>query len=337
MGSATLIIVSLVVLLLVVAIAVVMFIGQQRGSTSSVSHTKVSENLRSLVSAQREEAASLDPNKTNSYKQSLALAAAEEAEADEDERTAGNVVTLEKKLMYANWPISKMQFRAIQIVATIVLFSIVMPFFGYAIWALVLLLTPLMVGSVLDFCVKKRFTQFDEDYPVMLLSYVGLLKTGMTPITGLEAAGKGLEEGSLVKSEIEILIERLRVGMSEDQAINAFGEDVPHPELELFVQSLILSRRVGGTLSVTLERLAKQVRKRQQFRQQAVAAVGMERSSLWAIAAIMFTLLLYLFFTSPELIVPAFSHPLGRKVFEGGVFFIIVGMYWSRRVTDIRV
>ena len=339
MSIETIIIALLVLLLIIVAVVVVIYTSRQRGSASAVSHAKVSSNLRALVTAQRAEATNFGQGVPSggSTKDSLALAAAEEAEGDENQRKASDKESLEKRLIYGNWPITPFQFRAIQVVATILLFIAARAVFGFWIQALAILLTPLIVGAVLDYFVKKRFKAFDEDYPVMLLSYVGLLKTGMSTIVGLEAAGKGLEEGSLVRGEIELLIERLRVGMTEDQAINAFGEDIPHPELELFVQSLILSRRVGGTLSETLERLAKQVRKRQQFRSQAVAAVGMERSSLWAIAGIMSLLLGYLMLSSPELITPAFKDDFGRSIFEAGLFLIIVGMYWSRRVTDIKV
>ena len=156
-------------------------------------------------------------------------------------------------------------------------------------------------------------------------------------IQGLEAAAKGLDSDSLVRHEAELLVERLRLGLTEEQAISSFGEDVNHPELELFVQSLLLSRRVGGTLSTTLERLAKQVRKRQQFRSQAVSAVGMERGSIYAIAGIMTLLMIYLGFSQPDLVIPAFTDPLGSMIFQGGLFLIIVGFLWSRVVTNIKV
>ena len=172
---------------------------------------------------------------------------------------------------------------------------------------------------------------------MMLMQFVSLLKTGMNVIAGLEAAGKGLEESSLVRAEIELLVERLRLGLNEEQAVNAFGEDIAHPELELFVQSLLLSRRVGGTLSATLERLARQVRKRQQFREQAVAAVGMERGSIYAIALIMTLLLFYIGFSQPELVLPAFSHPTGQNILQTGFALIVGGFYWSKKVTNIKV
>ena len=41
----------------------------------------------------------------------------------------------------------------------------------------------------------------------------------MSTISGLEAAAKGLDDDSLVRAEVELLIERLRLGMTEEQAL----------------------------------------------------------------------------------------------------------------------
>jgi tight adherence protein B len=297
----------------------------------------VNSNLRTLVASQRNTGRPGDPV-SRTPKSNLALAAAAETDLTKKKSSNSNGrMTLEKKLRYARWPITPIQFRAIQGFVTLFLFLPVYLHATIFIQAMVLILTPMIVMSVLDYAINRRFEAFDKDYPVLLLSYVSLLKTGMNAIQGMEAAAKGLEPDSLVRAEVELLIERLRLGLTEEQAISAFGEDVAHPELELFVQSLILSRRVGGTLSQTLERLAKQVRKRQQFRKQAVAVVGMERSSLYMIAVIMGLLLGYLVISSPQLVLPAFSHPLGNKIFQCGIMLIVFGFYWSRKVTNIKI
>ena len=210
--------------------------------------------------------------------------------------------------------------------------ELVMPFTIMAI-----LLPFLFTRGIVNMLLNKRVKAFDQDYPVMLLSYVSLLKTGMNALYGLEAAGKGLNPGSLVRAEIDLLLERLKLGLSEEQAISAFADDVAHPELDLFVQSLLLSQKVGGQLSQTLERLARQVRKRQQFREQAKSAVAMERGSISAVAFIMSGLLVFMFFSSPELITGAFSDPLGLKILGWSMLLIVFGFIWSRVITNIKV
>jgi tight adherence protein B len=159
----------------------------------------------------------------------------------------------------------------------------------------------------------------------------------MNPMTGLETAAKGLSEFSALRAEVEMMIERLRFGVPEDKSIGAFGEDIYHPEIELFVQALLLSMRVGGTLSDTLERLAKQVRKRQFFRESANAAVGLQRGSIWFILLILTGLETYLYFIYPESIVGALKDEVGWQVWQFGILAIVAGMFWVRQVTKIKV
>ena len=329
----TLLIVLLVVLMGAVGVLVV-YLTMSGGGGGGKQQVAVSDSLRSLVASQRQQ--QKETGKASARK-NLALAAAAEDEGRK-KRVSSSRLTLEKRLRYGRWVITPIQFRAIQVVLAIMGLlicrtsglTLALQLLGFA-------LPPSLFNAVLERSIAKRFKAFDADYPVMLLQYVSLLKTGMGVIQGLESAAKGLDVDSLVRHESELMIERLRLGLTEEQAISAFGEDVNHPELELFVQSLLLSRRVGGTLSTTLERLAKQVRKRQQFRQQAVSAVGMERGSIYAIAAIMTLLMVYMGFSQPDLVVPAFTDPLGSTIFQGGLFLIIEGFLWSRVVTNIKV
>jgi tight adherence protein B len=297
-------------------------------------------SLRSLVQAQRNQNELLKETGAQSQrkvKDNLAFVAAEDPNLSRKKLAQSSALTLEKRIKYAQWKITPIQFRAIQVLITIAVFLLARAQLALPMQLLALFLTPSIVMSFLNKAMEKRFMAFDADYPVLLLSYVSLLKTGMSTIAGLEAAAKGLDPGSLVRSECELLIERLRLGLTEEQAINSFGDDIAHPELELFVQSLLLSRKVGGTLSTTLERLAKQVRKRQQFRHQAKAAVGLEQGSIYAIAVIMSLLMGYMVWASPDLVLPALKNEFGAKIFQGGLTLIIIGFWWSKKVTNIKI
>lgn len=327
--------IGIAIVLVIGAMLAIYLLSAQGGKPGSVGNS-----LRNLVASQRAQPQTADLREKASRRMRPSLAQAE-AEAQLARRKLEKQMTarrgLESRLRYAQWKITPWQFRSIQVLVTIACFIPAYRHAAMSIWLLVLFMMPSVVDGILEWRIQLRVKKFEGDYPVMLLSYVSLLKTGMSSIAGLEAAAKGLEAESLVRTEIELMVERLKLGLTEDQAINGFGEDIAHPEIELFVQSLLLSRKVGGTLSTTLERLARQVRKRQQFKQQAVSVVGMERGSIYAIAFIMTALMLYLAWASPDLIQPAFNDELGNKIFQAGLAMVVLGFYWSRKVTNVKI
>jgi len=283
-----------------------------------------------IVAAQRQDRKSVvDPSAVRDVYRS-----AEEAKVD---KVQTSELTLEKRLKYAQWKMPPPVYRLCQVTISLVMCYLVSLKFNQILTAISLLSGPLFMSWLLNRFMDRRFKAFDTDYSPFLLSVVSLLKTGMNPIQALETAATELEPGSLIKSEVHLMLERLRYGVPEEKSIGAFGEDIYHPEIELFVQALLLSRRVGGNLSDTLERLSKQVRKRQFFREAAISAVGMQRGSIWFILVIMVVMELYLYFVFPETIMDSVKDDIGWQVWQFGFIVILLGLYWIRQVTKIRV
>lgn len=251
-------------------------------------------------------------------------------------KTEDSVKSISKRIQYADLNLSPMIFHTIEVSLSLFAFAIAFKFLSIPMQVAALLIGPLFCRWFLNLLVEKRFKAFDRDYPAFLLSLVGLLKTGMNPMQAMESAANGLEEGSILRFEVEAMLERLRFGVPEEKSIGSFGENIFHPEIELFVQALLLSRKVGGTLSDTLERLAKQVRRRQQFRASAQAAVGLQRGSVWFILAILIGLLTYIGFMVPDFI-NSLKTPIGFQVVQGCILTVCLGIYWIRQVTKLKI
>jgi tight adherence protein B len=319
-------VVVIVVLLLVATfVAVVYYLGIPLGGSG-----QGRSNLRSMVAAQR----NVNVSQKDKPKRSSIFQSAAESKV---RKTVSARLTLTKRLKYAQWKMSPAMFHGCEVFISVVAFALVVSSFNVVIQVMSWMCGPIFMRWRLNRSMDKRFKAFDADYPSFLLSLVGLLKTGMNVMNALEAAARGLDDDSLVKLEVDMMIERLRFGVSEDKSIGSFGEDIYHPEIELFVQALLLSRRVGGTLSDTLERLAKQVRKRQFFRASANAAVSMQRGSIWFIIGILGFIEFYLYWVYPEAVVGAWKDDLGWEVWQTGLLFILFGLFWVRQVTKIRV
>lgn len=303
------------------------------GTSSDVA---VRQSIRSMVAAQRDENAQ-GPRGGYSYTASSRAGELDGA-ADAAMPSSDNKLTLEKRLKFSRLStIPPYVFALAQIAIAVSAFLTARIWFFIGLQLMALGLGPLIVNGFINARMNSRFKRFDRDYPQFLLSFVGMLKTGLNPMQALEACAANLEDNSLVRQEVELMLERLRLGVSEERSIGSFGEDINHPEIELFVQSLLLSRRVGGNLSEVVDRLARQVRKRQHFRASAVAAVGLQRGSIMFIMAILVSLEGYLYLMWPECVITTWTDPTASKVAQGGLCMILFGLWWVAQVTKIRV
>ena len=330
--SGGLLIVIVIIAIVIFAAAAALFGLPVAGTGVRPRTSNVRSNMRNIVNSQREGVGSGNPRQ-NPRQSTIYETAAKEAV----DRSTSSKLTLVKKIKYAQWKIPPIFYNMSIVIISLVTFGIISLKFDLPLRIAALFAGPVVMNWLITRGIERRYKAFDADYPQFLLSLVGLLKTGMNTMPAIEAAAAALDEGSLLKQEVMLMNDRLRFGVAEEKSIGSFGEDIYHPEIELFVQALLLSRRVGGTLSDTLDRLAKQVRRRQYFRQSAIAAVGMQRGSIWFIIAILVALEGYMYFVYPEAVIGAWADPLGFTVWQAGCLFIIGGMYWVRQVTKIKI
>jgi tight adherence protein B len=293
------------------------------------------ESLKNLIQSQRKTSyQQKDSTKAQRGKASLLAANQGEATKKQEDVTSPG---LGRRLYFAQWSITALQYRILQLSVTAIVVGGIYPFLKLPLVLLTLGMTPLLIESILERSIRSRFNRFDKDYPDFLMAFISRLKSGMNSLTALQSAASGFSESSLIRIEIELMLERIRLGIQEEQAISAFGETIAHPEIDLFVQGLILSRRVGGSFAQTIERLSKQVRKRQEFRKKAVGAVAMERGSGVMIAFVMIGTMVAIYFSAPDIIMGSFTSDLGQMIFQGGASVSIVGFYVQKKITEIKV
>lgn len=288
-----------------------------------------SKELRNVINAQDTHSSSSRPNLNDLSEPSLI--------ADQASSRRDGGLTVARRLKYARWRISPVIYYVIAFALSTALFTLVSPYVNTLLRLCSLLAGPIVMRGILSRCIERRSNRFDADYPQFLMSVVGLLKTGMTPSGALETAARGLERNSLVREEVLLMLERVRLGILEDRSIGAFGEDIHHPEIELFVQALLLSYRIGGNLSESIERLSRQVRRRQYFKSSAHAAVGLQRGSIILITLILVGLQAYIALLFPSLMRTSLNHEIGWQIWQCAALCIVIAFIWIRQVTQMKL
>lgn len=182
----------------------------------------------------------------------------------------------------------------------------------------------------------KRISSFEQDYPTLLIYLATAIRTGQDPLVALSGAQKMFPMRSVIFSEIEKFTQNIERGRPEDDCLREFGRSVMHPDIALFRTAMILSRKEGSSISTCLQRLAKVTRQRQSFRRKIRSAVALQKVSAYAIAGCTALIGLIQFNANPDVVRNAWSHPAGSRILQLGIFLIIAGIVWMRRLVVSR-
>jgi Flp pilus assembly protein TadB len=138
-------------------------------------------------------------------------------------------------------------------VATLALGGKIISLFLAAFLGFILL--PLL--STVMFQAKLR--SFVQEFPHLLQLTNGLMRAGFEPMSALEKTAQGLEPRSVLYQEFDALFINIKNGVPLEKALLLFGRTLPLPEIELFIQSLLLSREGPAQLQKVFNRIGKLV------------------------------------------------------------------------------
>ncbi len=121
---------------------------------------------------------------------------------------------------------------------------------------------------------------------------------------------------------------QLNMGLSVDVAMQALSRRVPIPEMRILASTFIVQRRAGGSLPLTLERLAKVTRDRISYYRQFRAATAGSRMSLLIVALAGPLVGVYMMIFRPEMFELFFQSTPGWFLFFLAIGLYVVALTW---------
>jgi tight adherence protein B len=119
---------------------------------------------------------------------------------------------------------------------------------------------------------------------------------------------------------------QLNMGLSVDAAMRALSRRVAIPEMRLLASTFVVQRRAGGSLPITLDRLAKVIRDRITYYRQFRAATSGSKLSMIIVAITGPAVALYMMIFQPEFFNRFFESSFGILMFAISVTFYVVGL-----------
>lgn len=171
-------------------------------------------------------------------------------------------------------------------------------------------------------------------------------------VDGLTIMGNGVKAGLGITQSMERVVEnmtgplpqefrlvlnKIRLGMSVEEALNEFGDRIPRQDVQMFVTAINILKETGGNLAETFATIVITIRERQKVEKkiQALTAQGTMQGII--ITLVPFILLAVFLIVDPGYVMPLFTRPLGWLALGLMLALQVIGGVMMKKIVTIKV
>ena len=193
------------------------------------------------------------------------------------------------------------------------------------------------VGPFLFLAVRasRRQAKFDEQLPSTLQLLSGALQAGHSLQQAVDTVVH--EAGDPIASEFQRVLTEARLGRPLEEAFEAMARRTRSVDFEWTVMAIRLQRQVGGNLAEVLSTVSQTIRDRYSLKRQikALSAEGRLSSIILSVLPVLLFMALMIF--NPVFLKPLFTTTLGLMMLAGSAVLMIFGVFWLKKITEIKV
>ncbi len=161
------------------------------------------------------------------------------------------------------------------------------------------------------------------------------LRAGHALPSSIELAAKEIRHP--LGTELKIVYEEQRLGLGLNAALKRMGDRVASQDLQFFVTAVMLQSETGGNLAEVMENIGYLIRERLKLKGKIQALTAEGRFSALILALLPFIVFAALTVLSRKYIDTLFNEPAGKYLIGVGLFNILLGVLWMRRIIRLNV
>lgn len=161
------------------------------------------------------------------------------------------------------------------------------------------------------------------------------VKTGLGVAQSMERVVENMK-GPLPQ-EFNLILNKIRLNMTVEAALNEFADRVPRQDVQMFVMSVNILKETGGNLGETFETINMVVRERQKVEKKIEAMTAQGTMQGIIISAVPFLLLALFQVMDPKFIEPLFKTTSGMLALLGVFVLVVIGGVVIKKIVTIKV
>ncbi len=183
--------------------------------------------------------------------------------------------------------------------------------------------------------VKKRQKNFVNLFPDAIDLMVRGLRSGLPITESLGIVSREIPDP--VSAEFRMITDKIRIGLTMDQALIEASNRVNTPEFQFFIITLSIQRETGGNLAETLSNLSDILRKRQQLKLKIKAMSSEAKASAWIIGLLPFIMFGVLSLLNGEYMGAFWTDLRLQMIAGGGILWMSIGIFIMSRMINFEV
>jgi tight adherence protein B len=182
---------------------------------------------------------------------------------------------------------------------------------------------------------SRRQAKFEEQLPSTLQLLSGALQAGHSLQQAVDTVVH--EAGDPIAGEFQRVLTEARLGRPLEEAFEAMAKRTNSVDFTWTVMAIRLQRQVGGNLAEVLSTVSQTIRDRYTLKRQvkALSAEGRLSSIILSVLPVLMFVALLIF--NPLFLRPLFTTSMGIMLMGGAGVLMIFGVFWLKKITEIKV
>ncbi len=184
------------------------------------------------------------------------------------------------------------------------------------------------------FLQSRRQKKFTSEFANAIDVIVRSVKSGLPTNEALKIVAKEMPEP--VSGEFVKLCEGLKVGVTLEQGLKRMFENMPTAEVNFFAIVMTIQLKSGGNLSEALSNLANVLRERKRLQGKIKALSSEAKASAAIIGSLPPAVMLMVYFSTPNYIMPLFTTRWGNLMLAGCVIWMAMGIFVMKKMISFK-
>ncbi len=182
---------------------------------------------------------------------------------------------------------------------------------------------------------EKRCTRFVNQMVDGMTIMANGIRAGLSITQSMERVVENMR--GPIAQEFSLVLNKIRLGMTIEDALNELGDRIPRQDVQMFVTSINILKETGGNLAETFSTIVTVVRERQKIEKKVQALTAQGTMQAIIITLVPFILLIIFFTVDPGFVMPLFTKPLGWFALAIMLALQVIGGVVMKKIVTIKV